>query len=197
MCQAPERDGGVVRRLRTPVWLLSPKPSQPSLVLSALLLTGAKTPDGLLVCSTTHVWKAIVSELGRDWSRAYEIPPDKWEEIIAGAFDRAGYDEVTLTPRSRDFGRDVIAVKHGIGSVKILGSVKAYKPTLLVPYEDIRAIVGVMASDLTASKAMITTTSDFPPRVNEDPSIKPFMPTRLELVNGKSLARWLLELNTD
>jgi restriction system protein len=40
------------------------------------------------------------------------------EEIVAGAFKRARYDEVTLPPRSGDFGRDVIAVKHGVGCVK-------------------------------------------------------------------------------
>src|SRR5262245_2470381 len=38
------------------------------------------------------------------------------EQIIAGAYKSAGFDKVTLTPRSSDFGRDGIAVKHGIGT---------------------------------------------------------------------------------
>src|SRR5215472_7722472 len=38
---------------------------------------------------------------------AYQIPPEKWEEIVAGAFKKAQYDEVTLTPRSGDRGRDI------------------------------------------------------------------------------------------
>src|ERR1700674_1689501 len=29
---------------------------------------------------------------------------ERWEEIVAGAFKKAGYDEVTLTPRSGDHG---------------------------------------------------------------------------------------------
>lgn len=183
-------------RIRVPSIAAFSRPKdKPSLVLSALLVPGAKTPDGFLVSCTTDAWKAVVSELQSDWSRAYEIPPDKWEEIIAGALKRSGYDDVTLTPRSRDFGRDVIAVKNGIGCVKIIGSVKAYKPDLIVPYDSVRSIVGVMASDLSASKAMITTTSDFPSRLEDDPFIRPLLPTRLELVNGKKLANWLADLS--
>ena len=53
---------------------------------------------------------------------------EKWEEMIAGAYSRAGFDEVILTPRSGDYGRDVIAIRKGIGCIKIIGSVKAYKP---------------------------------------------------------------------
>ncbi|WP_370137360.1 hypothetical protein [Bradyrhizobium sp. USDA 313] len=34
---------------------------------------------------------------------------------------------MTLTPRSGDHGRDVIAVRSGVGCIKIIGSVKAYK----------------------------------------------------------------------
>ena len=59
------------------------------------------------------------------------MPYEKWEELIAAAFDRSGYDEVILTPRSGDHGRDVIAIKKGIGTVRIIDSVKAYKPGTL------------------------------------------------------------------
>jgi restriction system protein len=56
--------------------------------------------------------------------------PDK--EIIAGAYHRSGFDEVILTPRSGDHGRDVIAIKKGIGSIRVIDQVKAYKPGHLV-----------------------------------------------------------------
>src|SRR4030095_8830636 len=54
--------------------------------------------------TTSLVWNKIVEALGNDWTVAYQIPSEKWEEIIAGAFKKANYDEVTLTPRSRDHG---------------------------------------------------------------------------------------------
>jgi hypothetical protein len=40
-------------------------------------------------------------------------------------------------------------------------------------------------------------TSDFPPRVNEDPFIAPLLPTRLELINGEALQKWLRDLSKD
>jgi len=110
----------------------------------SIIIPERTTTEGILVRSTSQVWNEIVQTLGNDWTVAYQIPPDKWEEIVAGAFNKAKYDEVTLTPRSGDHGRDVIAIKHGIGCVKIIGSVKRYAPGNLVDYNDIRALLGVL-----------------------------------------------------
>jgi restriction system protein len=159
--------------------------------LSSIITPLRKTTEGSLVKATGAVWMKIVEHLGEDWSRAFEIPPEKWEEIIADAFDKAGFDEVTLTPRSGDYRRDVIAVRKGIGSIKIIGSVKAYKPGHLVKHDDARALLGVLNGERDASKAIITTTADFAPRIKTDPFIKPYLPTRLELLNGVRLQEWL------
>jgi restriction system protein len=56
----------------------------------------------------------------------------------------AGFDEVTLTPRSGDLGRDVIAVKRGLGTVRVIDQVKAYGPSHLVTADDVRALLGVL-----------------------------------------------------
>jgi restriction system protein len=161
------------------------------LSLSGIVSAKKKTAQGILIKSTSLVWNEVARSLGNDWSRAFEIPPEKWEEIVAGAFDKAGFDQVTLTPRSGDHGRDVIAVRNGVGSIKIIGSVKAYKPGHLVKHDDVRALLGVLNGEQNASKGIITTTSDFAPRIKTDPFIKPFLPTRLELMNGDQLMRWL------
>jgi restriction system protein len=164
-----------------------------TLSVSGIIIPERETEEGVLIKSTSLIWNEIVQALGNDWTLAYQIPPEKWEEIVAGAFNKAQY-EVTLTPRSRDYGRDVIAIKRGVGCVKIIGSVKRYAPGNLVEYDDIRALLGVLSSERDASKGIITTTSDFPPRVKEDKFIAPFIPTRLELMNGEALQRWLQEL---
>jgi restriction system protein len=135
-----------------------------TLSVSSVIIPDKASAEGVLIKSTSLVWDEIVRALGADWSVAYGLPPEKWEEIVAGAFKRAQYDEVTLTPRSGDHGRDVIAVKHGVGCVKIIGSVKRYGAGKLVPYDDIRALLGVMSGERNASKGIITTTSDFPPK---------------------------------
>jgi restriction system protein len=115
-------------------------------------------------------------------------------EIIAGAFVKAGFDEVILTPRSGDHGRDVIAIRKGIGSIKILDSVKAYRPGHLVTKEEVHALMGVVAIDPNASKGILTTTSDFAPKLLEDPRLAQAVPHRIELMNGAALRKWLKEL---
>lgn len=169
--------------------------SEAALSVSSVIIPERASAEGVLIKATSLVWDEIVKALGADWSIAYELPPEKWEELVAGAFKREQFDEVTLTPRSGDHGRDVIAVKYGIGGVKIIGSVKRYAPGNLVPYDDIRALLGVLSGERNASKGIITTTSDFPPRAKEDPFIGPFLPTRLGLVNGKELQQWLADLS--
>lgn len=169
-------------------------PDKPALSVSAVIVPEKKVTEGLLIKSTSVAWAAIIEELEKDWTKAYEIDPRMWEEIIAGAYSKAGFDEVILTPRSGDFGRDIIAVRNGIGCIKIIGSVKAYSPGNLVTHDDVRSLLGVMSGELNTSKGILTTTSDFAPRIPTDPFIKPFLPTRLELMNGAQLKNWLIGL---
>ena len=166
----------------------------PMLLLQGVVSPYAETPDGKLVHALAVQWQMIVNHLKKDWRVAFQIPYDKWEEMVAAAFDRAGYDEVILTPRSGDHGRDVIAIKKGIGSVRIIDSVKAYKPGHLVRYDDVRALAGVLLGDPQASKGIITTTSGFAPGIKNDPFLKPLMPYRLELMDGKALQKWMEDI---
>jgi restriction system protein len=48
--------------------------------------------------------------------------------------------------------------------------------------------MGVLHCD-EASKGFLTTTSDFAPKIQDDPLITPFIPARLELINGTSFLR--------
>ncbi len=172
-------------------------PSKPAdlsqLILQTVVVPDAKTSEGRLIAAVAAPWFDIIEVLQRDPSAAFQIPPRKWEEIIAGAYKKAGFDEVTLTPRSGDLGRDVIAVKKGIGHVRVIDQVKAFGPEHLVTADDVRALWGVLQGD-GASKGYVTTTSDFAPRVRTDPFIAPFIPSRLELINGTALLQRLTEL---
>jgi restriction system protein len=161
--------------------------------LQAVIVPGARTDEGKLIEAVTIPWFDIVALLSKDPNVAFQISPEKWEEIIAGAYNRAGFDEVTLTPRSGDLGRDVIAIKKGLGSVRIIDQVKAFKPPNLVTADDVRALMGVLQGD-GASKGFLTTTSDFAPKLRTDPLIIRFMPAQLELVNGTALLARLNEL---
>jgi cell division protease FtsH len=164
-----------------------------SLLLQAVIVPGDRTFEGRLIEAVAAPWYEIIQLLAREPALAFQIEARKWEEIIAGAYKTAGFDEVTLTPRTGDLGRDVIAVKRGIGTVRIIDQVKAYRPGHLVTANDVRALLGVLEGD-KASKGFLTTTSDFAPRLVDDILLRPFMPSRLELVNGKALLARLKEL---
>jgi restriction system protein len=164
-----------------------------NLLLQAVVIPAEKNSEGQLIEAVAFPWFDIIELLKNDPTIAYQISPRKWEEIVAGAYKKAGFDDVVLTPRSGDLGRDVIAVKHGIGSIRVIDQVKAYKPDHLVTANDVRALMGVLQGD-GASKGFLTTTSDFAPKLQDDPLIVPFIPSRLELINGSALLQRLKKL---
>lgn len=177
-----------VEYLFEPYWLHSQ-----SLLLQAVVVARTKIDEGRLVEAVTEPWFEIISAILRDPAIVHQLSPRKWEEMVAGVYVRAGFDEVILTPVSGDHGRDIIATKYGLGTVRVIDQVKAFKPGHLVTANDVRALMGVLHLD-GASKGFVTTTSDFAPHLQTDPLIAPLIPSRLELVNGTQLLRRLREL---
>ena len=166
-----------------------------SILLKAIILRGEKVPDGRLIEVLAPPWFAIFRELRRDPRFMYNIPPDKFEEFLAGAYDLAGYKTI-LTPRSGDLGRDLIATRDDGVLVKILDQAKRYGPGQQVDYDAIRAMLFVLDAD-KASKGFLTTTGTFPPDVMKDRLIAPLIGKRLELVPGTDLVSRLELLSHD
>jgi restriction system protein len=164
-----------------------------SLLMQGVVLAGSKTSEGKLIEAVAFPWFDIIDLLKRDPQIAFQIPPEKWEEIVAGAYRKAGFEEVILTPRSGDCGRDAIATKWGLGSIRVIDQVKAYGPNHLVTADDVRALLGVLKAD-RASKGFLTTTSSFAPRLRDDILLAPYLGPSLELVDGTQLITRLAEL---
>jgi restriction system protein len=171
-----------------------PLVSEP-LLIQALVTRERQTDDGFLILAIEPAWLRISELVAKNPSALMELTPEQLEELVAASYDKAGYDEVVLTPRSGDFGRDVIATRYGWGSIRIIDQVKRYRSTNLVTANDVRALLGVLNSDRNASNGIVTTTSTFAPKIAEDPGIAPFIPHRLELVNGSELAARIIALN--
>lgn len=170
-------------------------PPLPDLLLSAAILNvGANVEDGRLVESIAPPWFAILDMFQRDPSAIHKLSPRQWEELIAGAYHAAGYDEVILTPRSGDGGRDVIATKNGVCSVRIFDQVKAYSPGHVVTADEVRALVGTLAGFNNVSKGIVTTTSTFAPRLEEDRGLINLIPYRVELRPRDVLLPWLAQI---
>ena len=180
----------------------SPPPAQPIdrnggpefLLQAEILSVGDKTREGALVQAVSLPWLEIVEHLNRhpDFLFSFVQNPRKFEEFIAACYDKAGFDEVTLTPQRGDGGRDVIVVKKGFGSIRFLEQVKAYSPGHLVTHDDVRAMVGTLSMDGNASKGLITTTSQFQPGITKpDSEFAKLMPHRLELKDKVTTLEWI------
>jgi len=170
-------------------------PPLPDVLLQAAVVCfGEKVQEGQLIEGVAIPWFEIIRHLDRDPSFLFKIPWRKLEELIAGAYEREGWPEVVLTPPSGDGGRDVIATRPGLGSIRIVDQVKAYSPGHLVTADEVRSMLGVLQQDLNVSKGLVTTTSGFAPRIAEDDRLKAFMPYRLELRGGVDLRNWLIDL---
>ena len=131
-----------------------------------------------MIKATTGVFDYILAYVQNNWSRILEFDDRQFEEIIAGYFHSRGFI-TTLTPRTGDLGRDIIAQTQGVGCLKAAA---------------VRDLMGALSMDPNASKATLITTSDFAPRLSDDPGIVAAQPFRLELVNGAALQERLREL---
>lgn len=165
----------------------------PGFLLQAVITPGKRTMEGTLVDAVAMPWYDIIGRLVKDPTLLYKLDWRKFEEIIAGAYKRQGF-EVTLTPRSRDGGRDVIAVRHDIGSVRFFDQVKRYSPGHVVTLKDVDTMLGVLSRDSNVSKGIVTTTATFAPELERAEGIKRFMPYRLELKDRHKLIPWLESL---
>jgi restriction system protein len=132
----------------------------------------------------------------RDPTSLLGVNPRDFEALVAASYDAAGFDEVVLTPRSGDEGRDVIATKRGFFSVRIVDQCKAFRPGHKVTANDVRALVGTLIGDRAVSKGVVTTTSTFAPGIATDSLLAPLMPTRLELVDGEAFVRRCMALTS-
>jgi restriction system protein len=162
------------------------------LIPVAVVVLGDKTSEGRLVDAVGIAWFEIIKQLSADPHYLYNVNWRTLEEVVAGAYEREGWPEVILTPRSGDGGRDVIVSKPGLGAIRFYDQVKAYKPGQKVPAEDVRALLGVLTIHPNVSKAVITTTALFAPGVTDE--MKALIPYRLELRDGPKLREWLMRL---
>jgi restriction system protein len=166
---------------------------EPQFLIKTILRFGETTNEGTIVEAVTLPWAEIIERLLKDPKAALGYSPREWEQIIAGVYKASGFDVVILTPASGDFGRDIIATKKGVGEVRVIDQVKAYKPGHFVTANDVRALAGVLQRE-PASKGFLTTTSDFAPMIRTDPFIAPLVPQRLQLINWEGLVARLVEL---
>jgi len=127
----------------------------------------------------------------RDPEIMRRINAREFEGFVAALVEQLGFDDVVLTPRSGDEGRDVLATKriHGI-SVMCAFECKKYAPNRPVGPDIARALLGTITHSRTrVAKGILVTTSYF------TPSARTFLLTEPTL-DGKDfdgIVAWLRE----
>ncbi len=129
--------------------------ADPSVLLKSVLLEfEASAEEGVIVKRPRATWFEISEHLRKspDFRFAFSAEPTAFEEFLAGAYHVDGWNAVTLTPRTGDKGRDVIAVTTGLTTIRVLDQAKAYGQNHPVSPDDVRALYGVLMLDKNASK---------------------------------------------
>lgn len=106
--------------------------------------------------------EALVERMRSHPQSIYDLPPRKFEELIAELLTDLGY-EVELTPATRDGGKDILAyMATPHGRLLCLVEAKRYRRDRPVGVELVRQLYGTL-TDAEASSAMLVTTSSFSP----------------------------------
>lgn len=125
-----------------------------------LYSVGSGGADPKLVSTVSAVNDELIRYLAKNPKLLYELHPRRFEELVAELLRAQGF-EPTLTPRTRDGGRDILAARSdALGSLLYLVECKRYAPKNKVGVEVVRAIHGVTNAE-RATKGVIVTTSSF------------------------------------
>ncbi len=103
----------------------------------------------------------LVRYLARHPDAMYELSPRKFEELVAELLRDMGYD-VWLTQRSKDGGRDVLAVfRLPDGEILTVVECKRFAPDARVGPDIVHKLLWVADRHDNASRAILATTSRF------------------------------------
>lgn len=107
----------------------------------------------------------LLHEINKDLEIIYAIDHREYEVLIAHIFSLHGFT-VELTKKTRDGGRDIIAIRSDLGiKSKYLIECKRYSMEHPINVELVRALYGVQMQE-GANKSVLATTSRFTPDAN-------------------------------
>ncbi len=119
-----------------------------------------------LVADVSNVSGSLLRHLSTDPTMWYRLTPRQFEEVVADLLGKQGYT-VSLTPASRDGGKDIYAAsKTSLGSFLYLVECKRYTPDHPVGVGIIRQLYGVVQAE-RATAGIVATTSFFTPDAKE------------------------------
>jgi restriction system protein len=123
-------------------------------------LRAGGTTEQRIITDVRVISDALLHQIASDPHLVFNMPPRRFEELVAELLERNGYT-VTLTPQTRDGGKDMYAAKHDdFGSFLYVVECKRHAPDRPVGVGVVRALHGV-AQHERVNAAMVMTTSYF------------------------------------
>lgn len=109
-----------------------------------------------IILDVSSANEQLIKMLKNDPRLVWQLPPRKFEEIVAEILDKQGYS-ITLTPASGDGGVDIFAAKKdGLGKFLYLVECKRYVPPNKVGVEVVRSLYGVLHAKKATAGAIVT-----------------------------------------
>lgn len=156
---------------------------------SAILRPAA---DSRIALVSHEAWTQLISRLRTNPRLLHELPPRKFEELVAELLSRDGL-EVQLTPATRDGGRDVLAFHDTpVGRLLYLVECKRHQPERPVGIAIVQRLYGVVAQE-RATAGLIVTTSRFS---KEALTFADTVRHQLGLRDYEALKKWIARYGT-
>jgi len=144
------------------------------------LVSGAPA-DRQIIVDVTSVSDQLLERVHANPKLMYELSPRRFEEFVAEVLDRLGYS-ITLTPASRDGGKDIYAAKKDhLGSFLYVVECKKYAPDNPVGVGLIRQLNGVVQAEQATAGILATTSfftkgaQEFQRRISHQMGLKDFL----------------------
>lgn len=147
-------------------------------------------PERRIIADVTSVSDEFLLMLHNNPKLLYELSPRGFEEVVAEILHKLGYD-ITLTPASRDGGKDIYAAKkNDIGSFLYIVECKRYAPDNTIGVGLIRQLNGVVEAE-RATAGILATTSFFSKDAKE---FQAKIENRMSLKDYLGIQGWLATL---
>jgi len=132
----------------------------------------------------------LIDRILIDSSILYKIPSRIFEELIATVFSKHGF-QVELTKKTRDGGRDIIAIRSDLGiKSKYIIECKRYASHHPVRVDLVRGLYGVQVQE-GANKSVLATTSYFTPDAKEFASKIGTTEWAMDLKDYQDIVLWI------
>jgi HJR/Mrr/RecB family endonuclease len=165
------------------------EPQDASRIITSHELIRGVDESKILQVEFVDIEKELVEYFAKNPDRVRELHSFAFEKLMAAVYRNRGFD-VTMTPRSKDGGFDLILLqRNDIGAAMTLVDCKRYAAHKKVGVEIVRGLYGTV-EEKKATHGVIVTTSSF---TSGAVALRDKLKYRMELTDFNTVKRFLKE----